>query len=720
MRTILTLTFVLVMSLFSAAQPSQAASGAWAQTDYTKLRLVSQTDAVGSSPALTVGLHFQLNDHWKIYWRSPGDAGFPPSITLNGSTNAEDATIHWPLPERFSILGFETLGYIDEVVLPVTITVPNPGEAVSLRAQVSYLACAEICIPYDAEIALDLPPGATQGAAQPSAEAHLINRFETQVPKPGPAQGLDLDRVEFKPDGPKADTGELYVTASSDSGFVAPDVYIEGPELLAFAKPRVSYTPDGRMAVMAVPFEGLNALKEPFTDATLTLTLVDDAANAKRGAEFSGVQASPASADLLALVDAQTQALPTGPSMLVMLGLALLGGVILNLMPCVLPVLSIKLLSVVGHGGSDKRRVRLSFLASAAGIVTSFMVLAAALVALKGAGVAIGWGIQFQHPWFLVAMALVVTLFACNLWGFFEVHLPQAVAEIGAHETHVHGLGGHFMTGALATLLATPCSAPFLGTAVGFAMARGTFEILAIFAALGVGLALPYLTVALAPGLATRMPRPGKWMVTLRRVLGFALAATGVWLVSILAVQISDVAAALIAVVMVAIAVMLYAHKKLQRRYGRLDWIAVAVLAALAFSVPDNAGNGRNGQDADALQGVWQVFDQAAISQLIAQDKVVFVDVTADWCITCQVNKAAVMHLGAVFERLQSEGVVAMKADWTKPSDVISRYLASFGRYGIPFNAVYGPGAPNGIVLPELLTESIVMDAMDTAARKQP
>ncbi|MCR4378815.1 MAG: protein-disulfide reductase DsbD family protein, partial [Rhodospirillales bacterium] len=417
MRMILS-TFGLVALMFTALSPSaQAASSAWAITDHTRLRLISQTDAIGSEASITLGLHFELDEHWKIYWRSPGDAGFPPSVTLEGSVNAEQATLHWPLPERFSILNFETLGYATEVVVPMTVALNHPGEAVMLKAQVSYLACAEICIPYDAELTLELP-AQTASSPAPSAEAHLLNRFQAQVPKPGPSQGLNLERVEFKADGPKADTGTLYITASSTNGFNAPDVYVEGPELLAFAKPRTGISEDGKTAIMEIPFEGLQSLKIPFTDALLTLTLVDapQEGSVLRGAEFINTQASPASSDTLALADDLPKGLPAGPPLLAMLGLALLGGVILNLMPCVLPVLSIKLLSVVGHGGARPRTVRISFLASAAGIMTSFLVLAAVLIALKGAGLAIGWGIQFQHPWFLVAMALVVTLFACNLW----------------------------------------------------------------------------------------------------------------------------------------------------------------------------------------------------------------------------------------------------------------------------------------------------------------
>lgn len=711
LRTLSVLS-VLLSAVGLLSTTAQAASSPWVETDTTALRIVSQTDATGEPGAggtssITLGLHFKLQDHWKIYWRSPGDAGYPPSVEWDGSSNVKDARIHWPLPERFSILGFETLGYTNEAVLPLTVNLERPGEAVTFKAEISYLACAEICVPYDFTIELSLP----SGPATPSAEAHLINRFQSLVPIVGDVQGLKIETVQFQIDPiDGGDRGTLYLNARSTSPFQAPDAFIEGPPEMAFAKPKVSLNANGDAALIEVGFEGLKALKSPMNQTQLTITLAD----ASRGAEFTAT-AVAATAETLAA--AQMQPMAPGPSIFVMLALAVLGGMILNLMPCVLPVLSIKLLGVVGHGGSDTRTVRLSFLASAAGIVSSFLVLAAVLIALKSAGLSIGWGIQFQHPWFLVAMALVVTLFACNLWGFFEVHLPERVNEIGGTTAHAHGLGGHFMTGALATLLATPCSAPFLGTAVGFALARGTIEILGIFTALGIGLALPYLLVALRPTFATKMPKPGRWMVILRRILGFALAATGIWLVSILAIQVSEIAALMIGAILVVVALMLYVHKRLHRKYGRLDWLAVAVLSVLAFAVPDRVANGpENKASSTKLDGLWQTFNLGAVHQQVAAGKVVFVDVTAEWCITCQVNKALVIGKGDVYQRLSSAGVTAMQADWTRPDPTISRYLASFGRYGIPFNAVYGPGAPNGIALPELLTQSAVLGALDTAS----
>ncbi len=713
----LALVTIAVLSVTLGAllpKAAQAGASAWAENEYTRVRLISTLDGTGKSETATLGLQFELKGDWKVYWRSPGDAGYPPSIDWTDSKNFKAAEMAWPVPTRFSILGFESLGYKKEVVLPLTVSLERPGEALSIIAKVDYLACAELCIPYEETLTFDLPGG---GAISP--EAHLINRFQTRVPGAGEKAGLSIQSVEFAPDARDRDIGKLIVTASG--AFFEPDLFVEGPNALVFDKPVAWIDRENQTVVLSIAVDGLKALKKSIGETPLRLTLVGSTG----AAEFVATP-TPATPMTLQLVTEPAPAPVAAPSLVLILALAVLGGLILNLMPCVLPVLSIKLLSVVGHGGGNKRDVRLSFIASSAGIISSFLVLAAILVALKVTGAAIGWGIQFQQPWFLIVMALIVTVFACNLWGFFEVHLPGAIAELGAHETQVHGLGKHFMTGAFATLLATPCSAPFLGTAVGFALARGWVDIFAVFAALGVGLALPYLVVAAWPGLATRMPRPGRWMVIMRRVLGFALAATALWLVSILGVQVSELTAWLVGAILLVVVVTFWLHHRLSRRFGRLDWAVVAVLATLALVVPGAPGNngnnagGRASGDLSRLDALWQPFDERAIPRLVAQGKTVFVDVTAEWCITCLVNKGAVLSQGEVYERLRGPNVVAMQADWTRPSAVISRYLEKFGRYGIPFNIVYGPGTPNGETLGELLSQDSVLTAMNSAAGAAP
>ena len=316
-------------------------------------------------------------------------------------------------------------------------------------------------------------------------------------------------------------------------------------------------------------------------------------------------------------------------------------------------------------------------------------------------------------------MTLIITLFACNLWGLFEFRLPGWLADMGARTAHVHGMGGHFLTGCFATLLATPCSAPFLGTAIGFALAREAGDIFAVFTALGFGLATPYLLIALMPGLATRLPKPGPWMVTLRKIMGFALAATGLWLVSVLSGVIGLNGSAIVGLLMVGVIAVVFLGTRLNRLW-QIGGAGVMVMALLAFAAPTlipNTAPGARMLDKDPrFIGLWQPFDAVAIPGLVSEGKTVFVDVTADWCLTCQVNKAFVLAKDDMVKRLGADNVVAMQADWTLPDDAIAAYLATFGRYGIPFNAVYGPGLPGGLALPELLTRDIVTEGLDRAA----
>ena len=708
-----------------AAPSNSPGASPWVKTEQTELRLIAATETVGAAETLRLGLHFKLKPGWKIYWRSPGDAGFPPIPDWSSSRNLKSAVMQWPAPERFSVLGLETLGYKKEVVFPITVTRLDLAKPLHLSGAIRYLVCDEICIPYDADVRLTV----AQGPIRPSPFAHLISRFQSNVPGDGKRQGLAVEAVETWGRG---EAIVLRVRVTSTTPFRTPDIYPEGPRALTFAKPTVRLRPDGLSATLALEVFATQYLKGPeksLAGRTLTVTLVDG----MRSAE-ARLTVAPALAGSGLPTDAgDTGDAGASPSLALILAFALLGGLILNLMPCVLPVLSIKLLSVVGHGGGDRRLVRLSFLASAAGIVFSFLVLAGALIALKAGGMTIGWGIQFQQPWFLIAMTLMVTAFALNLWGIFEVRLPFWISDLGEHTSHVHGLGGHFLQGAFATLLATPCSAPFLGTAVGFALARGWGEITAVFAVLGLGLALPYLGVAAFPGLATRLPKPGPWMVTFRRFLGLALIATGVWLLSVLAASAGFKTAVLVGGLTAASAGLLALARLKRPGMGRRAAIGIMAAVLAAFLAPGWLGDvtpgvppggtasakliGKAGGSTDVLGKLWQPFDEARIPGLIAQGKTVFVDVTADWCITCQVNKGLVLSRGKVLAKLQDPNVVIMQADWTRPDPVISDFLARHDRFGIPFNAVYGLGAPKGVVLPELLSQSVVLKAFKTTAR---
>ena len=673
----------------AAGGNAQAAASAWLEHENARVRLVSASDSSGDSGRLRLGLQFKLEPGWKIYWRSPGDAGFPPSLDWGASGNLDTAEMRWPVPHRFSLFGLETFGYGDEVVLPIEAALRDPGAPVSLRAELRYLICEEICIPHDGSLTLELPAGPERG----SRHAFLIDRFDSLVPGDGSAVGLGLResallRGEEMP--------SLRVVATSAAPFDKPDVLVEGPPGFSFGKPEVALSDDGRTATFAVAAARGPRAEGVLEGKRLTLTVTDG----KRGLET----------EIIGRYDPAAAAGIGGRSLPAILGLALLGGLILNLMPCVLPVLSIKLLSAVSQGGRDRGAVRLGFLASAAGILFSVLVLAGAAIALKSAGMAVGWGIQFQQPWFLAAMAIVVTLFSCNLFGLFEFSLPARVSDLASGKGGAaDSLGGHFLAGAFATLLATPCSAPFLGTAVGFALARGGGEIVMIFTALGLGLALPYLLIAALPGLATRLPRPGNWMLVLRRVLGVALLGTAVWLLAVLTAQIGLLPTLFTGLLLAAMGLAFILRRRLARPLA-----AGAVLAtALGALLPALTGAQAPAGDSDAA--LWLTLERAEIDRRVAAGEVIFVDVTADWCITCQVNKSLVLDRDPVAGALSGDAVVKMRGDWTLPDAAVTAYLESFGRYGIPFNAVHGPGTPDGLPLPELLSAGAVLEALERA-----
>jgi suppressor for copper-sensitivity B len=695
---------LLAALLPGAAARAEGPASPWDRNEQAALRLVAAVTGVGQSAALPAGLQMTLQPGWKTYWRSPGDAGFPITIDWSGSQNLKAATVSWPVPHRFALFGLETFGYGDEVVLPVAVTPARPGEPVALRAAVDYLVCEKICVPRHAALALDLPAG----PAAPSDFVQLIDRFRHQVPDDGSGHGLGLAAVGI---GGSAAAPTLEVEARSTLPFDRPDLIVEGPPGLRFGAPKITLGGDGRAARLSLPV-GRDDKAPALAGARLVLTLVDG----ERGLEQAVTPAGPIAAAASPAGAAPAPA-AAEPRLLGILLLGLLGGLVLNLMPCVLPVLSLKLLGIVGHGGRERRAVRAAFLASAAGVLASFLALAGLLIALRAGGVAIGWGIQFQQPLFLASMVVVLTLFACNLLGWLEVPLPGWVGDLAGAlpgEPGRHGLLGNFLTGALATLLATPCSAPFLGTAIGFAMAGSAGEILATFAAIAVGLALPYLLVAAWPGLATRLPRPGRWMAWLRALLGLLLAGTAVWLLRVLLSEAGALATLLVALLAAALALLLWGHRRLPPRLGPAP-AGLAVLLALGALLAPALLAAPGPAPRLTAEPLWQPFAPERIPALVADGKLVFVDVTADWCITCQVNKKLVLDKPGVQERLALGTTIAMRADWTRPNEAIARYLAGFGRYGIPFNAVYGPRAPHGVALPELLTPGAVQDGFRQA-----
>ncbi len=395
--------------------------------------------------------------------------------------------------------------------------------------------------------------------------------------------------------------------------------------------------------------------------------------------------------------------------------LGLIGGLILNAMPCVLPVLSLKVFGLVRSAGEGRRSVTVGALATAAGILISFWALGLAAIVAKAAGNAAGWGVQFQNPLFVTALTVVILLFCLNLWGLFEIPLPQAMARFGSSGSR-EGVAGHFASGLFATLMATPCSAPFLGVAVGFALSQSAATILAVFTAVGIGMALPYLTLAAFPAAAGLLPKPGAWMDIFKGIMGFLLAGAAVWLLYVLAAQLSAERLAFVEGALLLLALFVWLrHRSATAGGKRLALIAILLAAGATLWLPAGAAKPQSSEVESAGLIDWIEFDSSRAEALVEEGKLVFVDVTADWCFTCKVNERLILNTEIVEDAFERRGVVMMRADWTNRSSEIADFLASFGRYGIPFYVLYRPGR-EPYVFSEVLTKSSLLEVLADSA----
>ncbi|MDO6729377.1 protein-disulfide reductase DsbD family protein [Marinovum sp. 2_MG-2023] len=668
----------LLISVLLLALPVTA----WAaQSDlYEAPALTAQliTAEQGVAPdagTLSAGLVVKMQDGWKTYWRSPGEVGLPPELDWDQAQNLATAELQFPAPTRFTAFDIENFGYGDQVVFPIRITLDHPGAPATLTPRVRLLVCKEICIPEDFTLTLTLP---NDTGIDPEA-AETIAAALSKVPAEGAATNMSLEAAHLS-------QTHLTVALHRDLGFRTPDVF---PELegAVFGKPIVRLDADQTRLWAEIPL-----LYATDPNAELTLTVTDG--------RFAGTLPAP-------LTDTLPAAPQAGRGLWAMALIAVLGGLILNVMPCVLPVLSLKLAAAIGKSDLPPAQIRAGFLWAAFGVLTFFWALAAATWGLQSMGHAVGWGLQFQSPVFLTLMIVILVLFSAKLFGAFTLSLPSGL------QTHLASVGGHghlgdFATGAFAAVLATPCSAPFLGTAVAFAMAGGGLDIAVIFTALGIGLALPYLAVAAMPGCVAVLPKPGRWMLVVKAVMAGLLALTAAWLFLVLANVAGLANAAITALLVAMILAILILPIRLPRRP-----VWVAALAVIAVGLP--ALRPAAPQSDTPTAANWAPFDTTDIRDHIANGKIVFVDVTADWCLTCKANKSLVLERGEVATLLTSGDIIAMQADWTRPDPAISEYLAEFNRYGIPFNAVYGPAAPTGIALPELLSAKAIFQAIEKA-----
>jgi thiol:disulfide interchange protein DsbD len=707
------------------------------RVDAVEVELVAERLAARAGERIELGLRIRHDPHWHTYWRNPGDSGLPTQLEVKGPAGVRADPIRWPAPQRIRVGPLANYGYEDDVLLPFTAQLPDTLAAPRVRidAHAQWLVCKDVCIPGEARVAIDLPV-APPGGDLPGVSRHaaLFAASASATPDPGRPIGATAHReggrlaLVFPPPTGLASiaTAEFFPYAEGVVSAPAPQALSRTDagwriDLDLADGATVPASVDGLVLVNGRPFE---------------LRGVVTAGAAASGTPVSvagSVSAPSAAGGLLGRIGSTAApsvfepAAPTPAALDASLALALafgaLGGLILNLMPCVFPVVGMKVLGFAKAAGDQRgarRAMRAGAFAFVAGVLVSFWALASLMLGLRAAGESIGWGFQLQSPTFVAAMALLFVAVGLNFSGVFE--MGMALTRLG-------GLGGSsiagsFGAGVLAVLVATPCTAPFMGSALGFTLAQPAAFTLAVFTAIGLGMALPYLLLGLNPAWVSRLPRPGRWMQTLREALAFPMYATAAWLAWVLAQQAGPDALLRLLLSAVVIGVAAWAWGRWAngspQRVGLASAVALlSAVAAIALLAPLARAEGEapvqgarlEPSDADGTQ-VWKAWSEDRVAQALADGRPVFVDFTAAWCVSCQVNKKVVLERETVGRAFRERGVVALRADWTQRDPAITAALARHGRNGVPLYLVYRPGDPVPRILPELLTASTVVDAL--------
>jgi thiol:disulfide interchange protein len=684
------LVFASMLSAATASAQNAAPIGS-----HVTARLIAETRNVVAGQPLHIALGQQIQPGWHTYWSNPGESGLPTTIDWTLPRGFWAQPISWPVPERFTAGPVVGYGYKHDVVLPVTIDVPadlRAGTDVTLSAHVSWLACADICVPEEAKLALSLPvgtvlvPDAETVAAFAAARADIptSNPFTTTA-----AAAADEFTLRIATGDATRVRNVLFFPADAD---VIDDEAVQS--IVANSEELVVRLRRDKTKPPPATLDGVLA----FTD------------QAAQGGDVSS--AISISAPISATAS-------TGYALLAFLTavvLAFVGGIILNLMPCVLPVLSIKVLALVRHSHSTSREMRLQGLAYAAGVLASFGVIGGALIALRAAGAEIGWGFQLQSPVFVALMIYLLFAVGLSLSGVFEI--GGKLNAVGGDLASRDGYTGSFFTGALATLVATPCTGPFMAASIGYAVTQPWYVSLAVLEAVGAGLAFPYVVIAFSPRARGALPKPGMWMVRLKEILAFPVYATAVWLMYVLFQQVdaSGTTIALMGLVLIAFSAWLYNAVYLSDGHWRswgigLSTLGVVGALALLALIGGEVATPIAANESDE----WQPFSQSRLEALRAEGRPVFVDFTAAWCITCKVNERIALADTTVVKAFADRRVAALRADWTRQNPGITQILEANGRAGVPLYLFYPkPGAKGErkapIVLPQLLTAASILD----------
>jgi thiol:disulfide interchange protein/DsbC/DsbD-like thiol-disulfide interchange protein len=714
-------------ALLLVSATAYASTGGVVASDNVQARLIGETDAVAPGQSIWVALEFNIRDGWHTYWRNPGDSGQATKLTWTLPAGLTAGDIVWGTPHRFEIPPLVNYGYAKHVLHLVKITASpdlKTDAPLTLAAKATWLVCSDVCIPESADLKLQMPvktaaavdPGvaslfAAARAELPSAEPAAISakiRDGRLVLTLGKEWGATLSQIETLAFYPYDDGGIEYaapqtLTRRPDAVELAMKIGYQPPQAGTIRGVLLATERSGN-GTLAVPIEIAAALAEG--GAPMTPGPRFAAAGAPAAAGASAGRGHPAGVD-----SAGTPALP------ILVLLAVVGGLILNLMPCVFPVLSIKAIGLVEQAKKHPAAVRTKGFVFAAGVVSSMLCLAGVLLALRAGGEEIGWGFQLQSPLFVTLMIYLLLAVGLNLSGVFEI--GGGLAGVGDGLTQGDSYRASFFTGVLTTLVATPCTAPFMAAAVGAALTQSPLVALSIFAALGAGLALPYLLLSLAPWMRRALPKPGAWMDTLKQVFAFPMYASAAWLLWVLAQQTSSLGlgAALAGAILVALAAWAYQKSKWSSTGGRvvalmtsLAAVLLAIVLPVRFADVAAASTNVSTSNTASAGAAWQPYDPARVAEIAARGQPLLVNFTASWCLTCLVNERNAFADASVQEIFRGKGVTLMKGDWTNRDPAITKALAEFGRAGVPLYVVYNsePGSTGPKVLPQLLTPGIV------------
>lgn len=677
------------IALVIAAAPSPISAAPTAATKHVTARLVTDAQSVEPGGTLALALHKRIAPRWHTYWQNPGDSGLATTIAWSLPSGATAGEIQWPHPQRIAVGPVMNYGYENEVTLLSTIRVPESaraGDAFPIRATVDWLVCEEICIPEQVELSLSLPvvgKGLSAGISQPVIEAARA-KLPRELPWSASVNVAD---------------GKILLALDSATSLQNAWFFSSEWGAIEHAAPQPAVLGNGKFTLALKPSQ----TKLPETLRGV-LVVTENGAQRSYLIETPIVGALAATAPLAAF---QMPEIGFGMALL----FALLGGIILNLMPCVFPVLSIKVLSLLNHSRANKRHRHRQGLAYTAGVLACFAVFAAIVLAVKAGGAQLGWGFQFQSPLFVLLLAYLMFAVGLSQSGLFAV--GNSFSRLGAFGGN-DGLAMSFLAGALAAVVATPCTAPFMGAALGFAVAQPAPILIAVFLALGLGLALPYLALCYWPLLLRFLPKPGAWMERFKQALAFPMYAVAVWLVWVLAQQSGPnaVAAALGGMVLIAFGAWLVTSTKQSRPvYRRVAASVAAFFILIATAIGFGAiEQGSATPQVTATNSRHEVYTPARFGQLRSEGRPVFVNLTAAWCITCLVNERIALDRTDVIDAFKAANVAYLKGDWTHRDPDITAKLAKFGRNGVPLYVFYPAGANSApVVLPQILTTEIVL-----------